>query len=137
MIVGWQLADHLRTELCLDALEMASWRRRPDPQRGLIHHSDRGSQYTSLRYTQRLADLRIAASVGSVADAYDNAMAESFVGTLKTELVDGRTFRSRFEAELAIVEYIGWFNDARLHSEIGDVPPSELEAEYLHSPSLT
>ncbi len=75
MIVGWQLANHLRTELVLDALEMASWRRRPDPQGGLVHHSDRGSQYTSFRYTQRLSDLGIAASVGSVADAYDNAMA--------------------------------------------------------------
>ncbi|MCA1708629.1 MAG: integrase core domain-containing protein [Actinobacteria bacterium] len=88
------------------------------------------------RDTQRLADLGIAASVGSVADAYDNAMAESFVGTFKTEFVDGRRFRSRFEAELAIVEYVGWFNDVRLHSEIGDVPPSELEAGYLRSPSL-
>ena len=85
---------------------------------------------------QRLHDLGIAASVGSVADAYDNAMAESFVGTFKAELVDGRTFRSRFEAELAIVEYIGWFNDVRLHSEIGDVPPSEFEEHYLESLSL-
>lgn len=136
MIVGWQLADHLRTDLVLDALEMASWRRRPDPDSGLVHHSDRGSQYTSFRYTQRLDDLGIARSVGSTADAYDNAMAESWVGTCKTELVDGRTFRSRFEAELAIVEYIAWFNDVRLHSEIGDVPPAEFEAQYFESLSL-
>lgn len=131
MIVGWQLADHLRTDLVLDALEMASWRRRPAADSGLIHHSDRGSQYTSFRYTQRLADLGITASVGTVADAYDNAMAESFVGTFKTERVDDRpTFRSRFEAELAIVEYIAWFNEVRLHREIGDIPPAEFEALY-------
>lgn len=134
MIVGWQLADHLRTDLVLDALEMATWRRRPEPGSGLIHHSDRGSQYTSFRYTQRLSDLGIAASVGTVADAYDNAMAESWVGTFKTERVDDRpTFRSRFEAELAIVAYIGWFNDVRLHREIGDIPPAELEMAYGQS----
>ena len=137
MIVGWQLADNLRTDLVLDALEMATWRRRPDPADRLVHHSDRGSQYTSFRYTQRLEDLGIARSVGSKADAYDNAMAESWVGTFKTERVDDRpTFRSRFEAELAIVAYIAWFNDVRLHREIGDVPPSEFEADYLQSLSL-
>src|SRR3954447_19670394 len=87
-------------------------------------------QYTSLRYTQRLADLGIAASIGSVADAYDNAMAESFVGTLKTELIAGRVFTTRFEAELAVVEYLGWFNHTRLHEALGYVPPTEFEALY-------
>jgi transposase InsO family protein len=86
-----------------------------------------------MRYTQRLADLGIAASVGSVgsvADAYDNAMAESFVGTLKTELVRGRVFTTRFDAEIAVVEYLGWFNHTRLHESLGDVPPAEFEAHY-------
>ena len=127
MIVGWQSATHLRTDLVLDALEMAVHLRRPIAGE-LVHHTDRGSQYTSFRYTQRLADLGIAASVGSVADAYDNAMAESFVGTLKTELVDGRIFASRFDAEIAIVEYLGWFNHTRLHEALGDRPPAEFEA---------
>jgi transposase InsO family protein len=127
MIVGWQTAAHLRTDLVLDALEMAVHLRRPAAGE-LVHHTDRGSQYTSFRYTQRLADLGIAASVGSVADAYDNAMAESFVGTLKTELIHGRVFTTRFDAEIAVVEYLGWFNHTRLHAALGDVPPAEFEA---------
>src|SRR3954447_1215625 len=87
-------------------------------------------QYTSLRYTQRLADLGIAASVGSVADACDNAMAESFVGTLKTELVAGRVFPTCLDAELAVVEYLGWFKHDRLHEALDDRPPAEFEALY-------
>ena len=85
------------------------------------------AQYTSMRYTQRLEDLGIAPSVGSVGDAYDNAMAESFVATLKRELVKGRVFASRFEAEIAVVEYLGWFNHTRLHGELGDIPLAEFE----------
>lgn len=127
-ITGFQLAKHLRTDLVLDALEMAAHLRRPPATAGLVAHSDRGSQYTSMRYTQRLEDLGIAPSVGSVGDAYDNAMAESFVATLKRELIKGQTFGSRFEAEIAVVEYLGWFNHTRLHSELGDVPPAEFEA---------
>ncbi len=127
-VTGFQLADNLRTDLVLDALEMAAHLRRPAVDAGLIHHSDRGSQYTSMRYTQRLEDLGIAPSVGSVGDAYDNAMAESFVATLKRELVKGRVFTSRFEAEISVVEYLGWFNHTRLHGELGDVPPAEFEA---------
>lgn len=133
LIVGWQTADWLRTELVLDALEMAVHLRRPGREAGLVHHSDRGSQYTSFRYTQRLQDLGIAPSVGSVGDAYDNAMAESFAGTLKTELVKGRVYRSRFEAEIAIVEWIGWFNHRRLHTELGDIPPAEFEARHAEA----
>jgi putative transposase len=129
MIVGWQTSTNLRTDLVLDALEMAAAQRKPDPAGSLVHHSDRGSQYTSFRYTQRLADLGITASVGSVADAYDNAMAESFVSTLKRELVAGRIFASRFEAEIAVFEYLGWFNHRRLHSELGHRPPSEFETD--------
>lgn len=127
MIVGWQTTTHLRTDLVLDALEMAVHLRRPAAGE-LVHHTDRGSQYTSFRYTQRLADLGIAASVGSVADAYDNAMAESFIGTLKTELIAGRVFTTRFDAEIAVVEYLGWFNHTRLHQALGDLPPAEFEA---------
>jgi putative transposase len=129
MIVGWQTSTNLRTDLVLDALEMAAAQRKPDPGGGLVHHSDRGSQYTSFRYTQRLADLGITASVGSVADAYDNAMAESFVSTLKRELVAGRVFQSRFEAEIAVFEYLGWFNHRRLHGELGHRPPAEFETD--------
>jgi putative transposase len=128
-IVGWQTATHLKTDLVLDALEMAVHLRRPVAGE-LVAHTDRGSQYASFRYTQRLADLGIAASVGSVADAYDNAMAESFVGTLKTELIRGRMFATRFEAELAVVEYLGWFNHTRLHEALDDRPPAEFEALY-------
>jgi putative transposase len=130
-IVGWQLAEHLRTDLVLDALEMAVQLRRPAAD--LIHHSDRGAQYTSFRYTERLSELGIAASVGSVADAYDNAMAESFVASLKRELVKARTFASRFDAELAVVEYIGWFNHTRLHSQLDYLPPIEFENRHLHN----
>jgi transposase InsO family protein len=129
MIVGWQLASHLRTDLVLDALEMAIWqRKRLEP--GLVHHSDHGSQYTSIRYTDRLAELGATPSVGSVGDAYDNAMAESFVSTFKNELVDQHRFRRRDEAELAVVEWIGWYNHRRLHSSLSDVPPAEHEEAY-------
>jgi putative transposase len=129
MIVGWQTATHLRTDRVLDALEMAVHLRRPATGQ-LVHHTDRGSRYTSFRYTQRLAELGIAASVGSVADAYDNAMAESLVGTLKTELLGGRILATRFEADITVVEYLGWFNHTRLHAALGDRPPAEFEALY-------
>lgn len=136
-IVGWQTAAHMRTDLPLDALEMAAALRLGGAAPGLIHHSDQGSQYTSYAYTQRLADLGIEPSVGTVADAYDNAMAEAFVGTLKTECVDGQIYRSRFDAELAIAIYIGWFNSGRLHASLGDIPPDEFEENYRHENSLT
>jgi transposase InsO family protein len=94
----------------------------------LVHHSDRGSQYTSIDYTQTLADHRVLASVGSVGDAYDNALAESFVDSFKTELISDRVWRTRSQLELAIVEYLGWFNGARIHQALGDLPPAEFEA---------
>jgi putative transposase len=103
MIVGWQLASHMRTELVLDALEMANGLRRPEE--GLIAHSDRGSQYTSIRYTERLDELGAAPSVGSRADAYDNAMAEAWVATFKSELVDGRRFPSFEHAEHEVLHW--------------------------------
>jgi putative transposase len=126
-VVGWQTATHMRTTLVLDALRMALAARGPGADLDLVHHSDRGSQYTSHKYTQTLADHRVLASVGSVGDAYDNALAESFVDSFKTELIKDRVWRSRTELELAIVKYIGWFNKARLHSKLGYLTPIEYE----------
>jgi putative transposase len=135
MVVGWQLAPHMRTELVLDALEMAVGSRRPDPEALLVHHSDRGSQYTSATFTEALSDHGVLGSVGSVGDAYDNAMAESFVDTFKTELLTDRVWRSRDQLELAIVEWVGWYNSRRLHGELGDIPPIEYElAHALDTP---
>lgn len=136
MIVGWQLAAHMRTDLVLDALGMALGTREAGVDVELVHHSDRGSQYTSRDFTQELTDHGVLASVGSVGDAYDNAMAESFVDSLKTELIKDRVWRSRSQLELAVVEYISWFNNVRLHSEIGDVPPAEFEALYARQERL-
>jgi putative transposase len=124
-IVGWQIATHMRTDLVMDALEMAAALRRPAG--GLVAHSDRGAQYTSIRYTERLDQLGIAPSVGSRGDAYDNAMAEAFVGTFKAELVDGRRFPGFGAAEHETLAWIGFYNHERLHEELGDVPPAEFE----------
>jgi putative transposase len=129
-VVGWQFAGHMRTELVLDALRMAIGQRGPGADVELVAHTDRGSQYTSLAYTAELADAGILASVGSVGDALDNAMAESFVDTFKTELIADRVWRTRSQIELAIVEYVAWFNSTRLHESLGDVPPVEFEAQY-------
>ena len=128
MIVGWQLATHIRAELVLDALEMATGLRRPEA--GLIAHNDRGSQYTSFAYTDRLDELKIDPSIGSKGDAYDNAMAEAWVATFKNELVDGRRFSSFEYAEHEVLDWIGFYNDERLHEALNDVPPSEHESEY-------
>jgi putative transposase len=130
-VVGWQLASHMRTDLVLDALRMALGQRRPGADIELVPHTDRGSQYTSADYTQELTDHGVLASVGSVGDAYDNAMAESFVDTFKTELVADRVWRSRSQLELAVVEYVSWFNHERLHESLGDIPPVELEDLYV------
>jgi putative transposase len=132
-VVGWQLAPHMRTTLVLDALRMALGTRGPGADIALVHHSDRGSQYTSIDYTQTLADHGVLASVGSVGDAFDNALAESFVDSFKTELIADRVWRTRAQLELAIVEYISWFNDSRLHQALGDLPPSEFERLSLSS----
>jgi putative transposase len=131
LVVGWQLAANMRTTLVLDALRMALGQRAPGADVALVHHSDRGSQYTSIDYTQTLSDHRVLASVGSVGDAYDNALAESFVDSFKTELIADRVWRTRSQLELATVEWIGWFNHARLHGSLGDRPPAEFEA--LHA----
>ena len=118
----------MRTTLVLDALGMALCHRGAGADVELVHHSDRGSQYTSIDYTQTLADHGVLASVGSVGDAYDNALAESFVDSFKTELIADRVWRTRSQLELAIVEYVGWFNTDRLHAALGDLPPAEFEA---------
>jgi len=134
-IVGWQFAPHMRTDLVLDALQMALSQRRPGADVELIHHSDAGSQYTSFDFTQVLDDHGVLGSIGSVGDAYDNALAESFVDSFKTELIADRVWRSRIQLELAIVEYVGWFNHARLHEALDDRPPSEFEETALSRPT--
>lgn len=130
-VVGWQLASHMRTDLVLDALRMALGQRDRGADFELVAHTDRGSQYTSADYTQELDDHGVLASVGSVGDAYDNAMAESFVDTFKTELVADRSWRSRSQLELAVVEYVSWFNHERLHESLGDIPPVQFEDLYV------
>jgi putative transposase len=132
-IVGWQFAGHMRTTLVLDALRMALAQRGPGADVALVHHSDAGSQYTSSDYTQTLEDAGVLGSIGSVGDALDNALAESFVDSFKTELISDRVWRSRSQLELAIVEYVSWFNTSRLHESLGDLPPAEYEA--LHAPT--
>jgi len=130
MIVGWQLATHMRTDLVLDALRMALAIRSPGADFTLVAHTDHGSQYLSEDYTQILDDARVLASVGSVGDAYDNAVAESFVDSFKTELIKDRVWHSNTKLELAIVEYVAWFNTRRIHSSIANRPPDEHEAEW-------
>jgi transposase InsO family protein len=129
-IVGWQLAGDMRTDLVLDALRMALGLRSPGADVALVHHSDRGSQYTSAEFTQALEDNDVLGSLGSTGDAYDNALAESFVDSFKTELIADRTWRSVAQAELAIVGWVSWFNHDRLHSSIDDIPPAEFEETY-------
>ena len=130
MIVCWQLAGHTRTDLVLDAVRMALGTRQPGADLALVCHSDQGSQYVSEDYTQVLDDHRVLASVGTVGDCYDNALAESFVDSYKTELIRDRVWRTTAQLELATVRYVGWFNHRRLHSSIGNRPPVEHEHEY-------
>ena len=129
-VVGWQFASHMRTDLVLDALRMALTRRAHGADLRLIHHSDAGSQYTSIDVRQVLDDHDLLASIGSVGDAYDNAMAESFVDSFKTELIADRVWRTRTQLELAIVQWVAWFNNDRLHESLGDIPPAEFEAAH-------
>jgi transposase InsO family protein len=129
-IVGWQVSRSLRTDLALDALEMAIWHRRGDLD-GLVHHSDRGSQYLSIRYTERLAEAGAVTSVGSRGDSYDNALAETIIGLYKTELVRRRgPWKGIDDVEYATLEWVDWFNHGRLLEPIGNVPPAEFEAAY-------
>jgi putative transposase len=134
-IVGWQTAGHLRTDLPLDALEMALWNRRVHSGQ-TIHHSDAGSQYTSIHYSERLADVGVMPSIGSVGDSYDNAMAEALNGTFKAELIARcRPWKTKAATEIATYEWISWYNHTRLHTSIGDIPPAEYEANYYTAPT--
>jgi putative transposase len=129
-IVGWRVASNMRTDMVLDSLEMARWSRgtRLD---GLVCHSDAGSQYTSIRYTERLDEIGATPSIGSVADSYDNALAETINGLYKTEVIRRRgPWRNVDEVELATLEWVTWFNTERLHSALGDLPPTEFEAAF-------
>ena len=133
-IVGWRVADSMRTELVLDAFEMALWSRGHEDLpvgEGLVVHSDAGSQYTSFAFTRRLIDAGVDASIGSVGDAYDNALAESTIGLYKTELInkDG-PWRTRSDVELATLTWVDWFNNRRLHGACGDLPPIEFEQQH-------
>jgi putative transposase len=128
-VVGWSMATHLRTELVTAALDMAVARRRPGP--GLVHHSDHGTQYTSLAFGRRLREAGIAASMGSVGDCYDNAMAESFFATLEVELIDRSDWATPAAARAAVFEYIEvFYNRIRRHSGIGNLSPADFEERY-------
>ena len=133
-ILGWRAATSMKTELVLDALEQAIWARRRDglgELAGLVHHNDAGSQYTSIAFTERLAQVGIDPSVGSVGDAFDNALAESVIGLFKTELIKPRgPWRTVEQVEIATLEYIDWFNHRRLYQACGDIPPAQLEAAH-------
>lgn len=141
MVVGWQVSTSLRTDLALDALDMGLWARGRAGQdlTGLIHHSDRGVQYRAIRYTERLADAEAVASVGSKGDSYDNAMAEALNSLFKAECIRNPAMRpiggwkNVADVEIAVAEYIDWFNHRRLHGELGLVPPAEYEATYWAS----
>ena len=128
-VVGWAMAEHLRAELVVEALEMALWNRRPSP--GLVHHSDHGSQYTSPALGQRCRKAGISLSMGSVGDCFDNAMAESFFATLECELVDRSRWRTRAEARMAAFDFIeGFYNPRRRHSALGYLSPADFERRY-------
>ena len=130
-IVGWRVSRSARADFVLDALEQALHQRRPFAGGGLIHHSDKGSQYVSIRYTERLALAGIEPSVGSVGDSYDNALAETVIGLFKTEVIHRRGPWRSFEAvEFATLEWTDWFNNRRLLEPIGNIPPAEAEAAY-------
>ena len=131
-IVGWRVSSSLRTDIALDALEQALYARPAIDQ--LVHHSDRGTQYLSIRYTDRLAEAGIEPSVGSVGDSYDNALAESVIGLYKTEVIRRRGPWRQLEAvEFATLEWVEWFNNRRLLTSIGDVPPVEYEQQYYRA----
>ncbi len=129
-IVGWRAATTMRTDLVLDTLEMAIWARGA-LRRGLVAHSDAGSQYTAIRYTERLAEIGAAPSIGTVGDSYDNALAETVNGLYKNELVHRRgPWRTLADVEVATAAWVHWWNTARLHGACGDVPPEEYEAAW-------
>nr|WP_196302528.1 IS3 family transposase [Escherichia coli] len=129
-IVGWQVSSSMETTFVLDALEQALWARRPS---GTIHHSDKGSQYVSLAYTQRLKEAGLLASTGSTGDSYDNAMAESINGLYKAEVIHRKSWKNRAEVELATLTWVDWYNNRRLLERLGHTPPAEAEKAYYAS----
>ncbi len=130
-IVGWRVSSTMRTDFVLDALEQALYDRQPERTEALIHHSDRGSQYVSIRYTERLAEAGIEPSVGSRGDSYDNALAETINGLYKTELIHKRApWKTKEAVEFATLEWVAWFNNHRLLEPIGYIPPAEAEVNY-------
>ena len=130
-IVGWRVSSSMHTDFVLDALEQALYARQPGRDDALIHHSDRGSQYVSIRYTERLAEAGIEPSVGSQGDSYDNALAETINGLYKAELIHRRApWKTRESVELATLEWVSWFNNYRLMEPLGYIPPAEAEANY-------
>lgn len=130
-IVGWRVSRSMHTDFVLDALEQALYARQPEREDGLIHHSDRGSQYVSIRYSERLAEAGIEPSVGSKGDSYDNALAETINGLYKAELIHRRVpWKTREAVELATLEWVAWFNHQRLLEPLGYIPPAEAEANY-------
>jgi putative transposase len=129
-IVGWRVSNSMHTEFVLDALEQALYARQPERDGALIHHSDRGSQYVSIRYSERLAEAGIEPSVGSKGDSYDNALAETINGLYKAEVIHRRSWPTRESVELATLEWVSWFNHHRLLGPIGYIPPAEAEANY-------
>jgi putative transposase len=138
VIVGWRVANTLRADLALDALEMAVWSRNQHDYPGLVHHSDRGVQYLSIRYTERLAELGATASVGSRGDSYNNALAETMFGLYKAELISMQgPWRTVDDVELARLAWVHWWNTSRLHSAIGSLPPVEFEAAHYAQQQLT
>jgi len=129
-IVGWRVSTSMHTEFVLDALEQALYARQPERDGALIHHSDRGAQYVSIRYSERLAEAGIEPSVGSKGDSYDNALAETINGLYKAEVIHRRSWPTRESVELATLEWVSWFNHHRLLGPIGYIPPAEAEANY-------
>ena len=130
-IVGWRVSSTMQTDFVLDALEQALYDRRPERGDGLIHHSDRGSQYVSIRYTERLGEAGIEPSVGSRGDSYDNALAETINGLYKAEVIHRRgPWKTKASVELATLEWVAWFNHHRLLAPIGYIPPAEAEENY-------
>ena len=130
-VVGWSMANHLRTELVLDAMNMAVWQRRPEQ---VIHHSDQGTQYTSIAFGLRCKEVGVRPSMGSVGDAYDNAMCESFFATLECELLDQETFRTQAQARMAVFDFIeGFYNPRRRHSALGQKSPAAFEQMHAEA----
>jgi len=137
-ITGWRVTPSLRTDLALDALEMAIWSRGGADLTGLVHHSDRGVQYLAIRYTDRLADAGVLNSVGSRGDSYDNALAETVNGLYKAELINRHgPWRTVEQVELATAAWVHWWNTSRLHGACGDIPPAEYEAAYWATAQAT